>query len=191
MRASIGWQIVVTTDQLQCVSAQALHPNLQNTEHDTQKKRTRNVQCTYMQGPSCESSCPSWDEHTNGSWMCFKAINRRGNWPSASVTTQCLSYNFYCSCKQLTIICISSLTVSVLVRHSEICFAFSFRVLNWEPEIHTWTTGFSAWCLYENTSYKLHKWRFHHRYPGFRVPASSTILKLVRKAHSTGSFLGK
>jgi hypothetical protein len=40
-------------------------------------------------------------------------------------------------------------------------------------------------------SYKSSKRRFRHRYPGVRIPASSTILRLVKKVHSTGSFLGK
>jgi hypothetical protein len=40
-------------------------------------------------------------------------------------------------------------------------------------------------------SYKLRKRRFRHRYPGVRIPASSTILRLVKKVRSTGSFLGK
>jgi hypothetical protein len=40
-------------------------------------------------------------------------------------------------------------------------------------------------------SYKLCKTRFRHRYPGVRIPASSTILRLVRKVRSTGSFLDK
>jgi hypothetical protein len=32
-------------------------------------------------------------------------------------------------------------------------------------------------------SYKLHKKRFHRKYPGVHVPASSTIFKLVKEAH--------
>jgi hypothetical protein len=32
---------------------------------------------------------------------------------------------------------------------------------------------------------------FCHRYPGVRIPASSTILRLVKKVCSTGSFLDK
>jgi hypothetical protein len=35
------------------------------------------------------------------------------------------------------------------------------------------------------------KRRFRRRYPGVRIPASSTILRLVRKVHSAGSFLDK
>jgi hypothetical protein len=35
------------------------------------------------------------------------------------------------------------------------------------------------------------KSRFHHRYPGVRIPASSAILRLVKKVHSTGSFLDR
>jgi hypothetical protein len=35
------------------------------------------------------------------------------------------------------------------------------------------------------------KRRFRHRYPGVRTPASSTILSLVKKVRSTGSFLDK
>jgi hypothetical protein len=33
------------------------------------------------------------------------------------------------------------------------------------------------------------KRRLRHRYPGVRIPASSTILRLVKKVRSTGSFL--
>jgi hypothetical protein len=40
-------------------------------------------------------------------------------------------------------------------------------------------------------SYKLCKRRFRHRYPGVRIPASATILRLVKKVRSTGSFLDK
>jgi hypothetical protein len=40
-------------------------------------------------------------------------------------------------------------------------------------------------------SYKSYKRRFHHRYPGVRIPASSTILRLVKKVCSTGSLLDK
>jgi hypothetical protein len=40
-------------------------------------------------------------------------------------------------------------------------------------------------------SYKLCKRRFCHRYPGVRIPASSTILRLVKKVCSIGSFLDK
>jgi hypothetical protein len=35
------------------------------------------------------------------------------------------------------------------------------------------------------------KRRFRRRYPCVRIPASSTILRLVKKVHSTGSFLYK
>jgi hypothetical protein len=35
------------------------------------------------------------------------------------------------------------------------------------------------------------KRRFRSRYPGVRIPASSTILRLVKKVRSTGSFLDK
>jgi hypothetical protein len=35
------------------------------------------------------------------------------------------------------------------------------------------------------------KRRFRHRYPGVRIPASSMILRLVKKVRSTGSFLNK
>jgi hypothetical protein len=35
------------------------------------------------------------------------------------------------------------------------------------------------------------KRRFCHRYPDVHIPASSTILRLVKKVHSTGSFLDK
>jgi hypothetical protein len=38
-------------------------------------------------------------------------------------------------------------------------------------------------------SYKSFTRRFRHRYPGVRIPASSTILRLVKKVCSTGSFL--
>jgi hypothetical protein len=40
-------------------------------------------------------------------------------------------------------------------------------------------------------SYKSCKRRFRHRYPGVCIPASSTILRLVKKVCSTGSFLDK
>jgi hypothetical protein len=40
-------------------------------------------------------------------------------------------------------------------------------------------------------SYKLRKRKFHRRYPGVRIPASSTILRLVKKIRLTGSFLNK
>jgi hypothetical protein len=40
-------------------------------------------------------------------------------------------------------------------------------------------------------SYKLCKRRFCRRYPGVHIPASSTILRLVKKVCSTGSFLYK
>jgi hypothetical protein len=40
-------------------------------------------------------------------------------------------------------------------------------------------------------SYKSCKRRFCHRYPGVCIPASSTILRLVKKVCSTGSFLDK
>jgi hypothetical protein len=40
-------------------------------------------------------------------------------------------------------------------------------------------------------SYKSCKRRFHCRYPGVRIPASSTILRLEKKVRSTGSFLDK
>jgi hypothetical protein len=40
-------------------------------------------------------------------------------------------------------------------------------------------------------SYKSCERRFRHRYPGVRIPASSTILRLVKKVRSTGSFLDK
>jgi transposase len=43
----------------------------------------------------------------------------------------------------------------------------------------------------KNKSYKSCKRRFHRRYPGVRIPASSTILRLVKKVRSTGSFLDK
>jgi hypothetical protein len=33
--------------------------------------------------------------------------------------------------------------------------------------------------------------RSRRRYPGVRIPASSTILRLVKKVRSTGSFLDK
>jgi hypothetical protein len=39
--------------------------------------------------------------------------------------------------------------------------------------------------------YKSWKRRFRHRYPGVRIPPSSTILRLVKKVRSTGSFLDK
>jgi hypothetical protein len=40
-------------------------------------------------------------------------------------------------------------------------------------------------------SYKSWKRRFRRRYPGVRIPASSTILRLMIKVLSTGSFLDK
>jgi hypothetical protein len=40
-------------------------------------------------------------------------------------------------------------------------------------------------------SYKSCKGRCCHRYPGVRMPTPSTILRLVKKVHSTGSFLDK
>jgi hypothetical protein len=40
-------------------------------------------------------------------------------------------------------------------------------------------------------SYKSYKRRFRHRYPGVHIPASSMILRLVKKVCSTGSFLYK
>jgi hypothetical protein len=40
-------------------------------------------------------------------------------------------------------------------------------------------------------SYKSCKRRFRCRYPGVRILASSTILRLVKKVRSTGSFLYK
>jgi hypothetical protein len=40
-------------------------------------------------------------------------------------------------------------------------------------------------------SYKSCKRRFRRRYPGVRIPASSTILRLVKKVPSTGPFLDK
>jgi hypothetical protein len=40
-------------------------------------------------------------------------------------------------------------------------------------------------------SYKSCRRRFHHRYPGVRIPASSTILRLVRKVLSAGCFVDK
>jgi hypothetical protein len=40
-------------------------------------------------------------------------------------------------------------------------------------------------------SYKSCERKFRRRYPGVRIPASSTILRLVKKVHSTGSFLDK
>jgi hypothetical protein len=40
-------------------------------------------------------------------------------------------------------------------------------------------------------SYKSCKRRFCHRHPGVRTAASSTILKLVKKVHLTGSFFDK
>jgi hypothetical protein len=40
-------------------------------------------------------------------------------------------------------------------------------------------------------SYKSCKRRFRRRYPGDRIPASSTILRLVKKVRLTGSFLDK
>jgi hypothetical protein len=49
--------------------------------------------------------------------------------------------------------------------------------------------------LYDNymkkKSYKACRSRFRRRYPGVRIPASSTILRLVRKVRSTGSFVDK
>jgi hypothetical protein len=43
----------------------------------------------------------------------------------------------------------------------------------------------------KNKSYKSWKRRFRRRYPGVRIPASSTTLRLVKKVRSTGSFLDK
>jgi hypothetical protein len=43
----------------------------------------------------------------------------------------------------------------------------------------------------KNKSYKSCKTRFRRRYPGVRIPASSAILRLVKKVRSTGSFLDK
>jgi hypothetical protein len=44
----------------------------------------------------------------------------------------------------------------------------------------------------KNKSYKACKRRFRRRYPGVRIPASSTILRLVKKVvRSTGYFLDK
>jgi hypothetical protein len=40
-------------------------------------------------------------------------------------------------------------------------------------------------------SYKSCKRRFRRRYPGVRIPDSSTILRFVKKVLSTGSFLDK
>jgi hypothetical protein len=40
-------------------------------------------------------------------------------------------------------------------------------------------------------SFKSCKRRFRHRFPGVRIPASSTIFRLMKKVHSTGSFLDK
>jgi hypothetical protein len=40
-------------------------------------------------------------------------------------------------------------------------------------------------------SYKLCTRRFRRRYPGVHIPATSTILRLVKIVHSTGSFLDK
>jgi transposase len=40
-------------------------------------------------------------------------------------------------------------------------------------------------------SYKSCERRFRCRYPGIRIPTSSTILRLVKKVRSTGSFLDK
>jgi hypothetical protein len=43
----------------------------------------------------------------------------------------------------------------------------------------------------KNKSYKSSKRRFHPRYPVVRIPASSTILRLIKKARSNGSFIDK
>jgi hypothetical protein len=40
-------------------------------------------------------------------------------------------------------------------------------------------------------SYESCKRKFRRRYPGVRIPASSTILRLVKKVRSTGSLLDK
>jgi hypothetical protein len=40
-------------------------------------------------------------------------------------------------------------------------------------------------------SYKSCKRRFHRRYPGVCIPASSAILRLVKKVRSAGSFVNK
>jgi hypothetical protein len=40
-------------------------------------------------------------------------------------------------------------------------------------------------------SYRSCKRRFCHRYPDVRIPASSTILRLVKKVRSSRSFLDK
>jgi hypothetical protein len=43
----------------------------------------------------------------------------------------------------------------------------------------------------EKKSYKSRKRRFCHKYSGIRVEVSSTVLKSLKKVHSTESFLDK
>jgi hypothetical protein len=86
---------------------------------------------------------------------------------------------------------LSSLCVSGLVRS----FTSLFRILIFSNKQRWWNTHLNRrlFCMsyVKKKSYKSCKRRLCHRYPGVRIPASSTILRLVKKVRSTGSFLDK
>jgi hypothetical protein len=63
---------------------------------------------------------------------------------------------------------------------------FSFSVINGDGEIYTWTADFSI--ATRNSMNRVKEGFAVGRYPGVRIPASSTMLRLVKKVRSTGSF---
>jgi hypothetical protein len=109
--------------------------------------------------PSCEQNMLSAAEHAlRDTWLMKEAIKY----------TVC-PLRAYCSCKQLTAIWISSLCVFILVKYSELCFMFSFTVMNWNGDVYTWTLGFLLYHAYvKNISYNLCKRGFCHMYLVFK-----------------------
>jgi hypothetical protein len=98
-------------------------------------------------------------------------------------------FGYHCTCNwytNLTYLCVSGLVRS---------FTSLLRVLifsNKEMVKYTLEKRIFLFDSYvKKNSYKSCERRFRRRYPGVRIPTSSTILRLVKKVRSTGSFLDK
>jgi hypothetical protein len=114
----------------------------------------------------------------------------RNKWTSCIITQFMLLlilYSYHCTCKWL--IQISSLSVSVLVNYSEVCFVLSFTMLNWDSEICTWAANISVWYWCKNKSYKSCKRSFHQ--VSWCLNSSFINDFLIGEMHSTGSSLNK
>jgi hypothetical protein len=122
--------------------------------------------------------------------MCFiRYIDKLRDYPLRYYAISMLLfilYGYQGICIWFTVICTSSHCVSILIG------PFGGLLQYWTPMVkYTIAQQVFQYDTYvKNKSCRSCK-RFHNKYPGVWVPASSTISELVNKLYSTGSLADK